>query len=257
MLVIKADKTFLKVLEGGVIPSGTVGAEKIKFIFSDEWAQYTKTVHFTGSDKTIIIEGVENDKAFSIPYECLVEPGTLKIALYGIYKDERMPTIYTTVEVRDSGITDGELPSSPTQSVYEQILSMYNDLYNKIYDLYYGYEIPENAKTEIANYANEILTGAQITSKLKFVNCGPTESMLSSYDDEIVSLILPSVGTMDDYDDAEHAIPSAEAVKNYVLKYHNQLSDSVDGLAAQTSEINSGLQAVLDAQEAIIRGDTE
>lgn len=255
MLIIKADDTFARIEQGGIIPSGTVGAQKAKFIFSEHWDKFVKTVQFTGSGVTIEIVPIENGEEVSIPFECLAQPGQLKIALYGVNSTERMPVIYTMVEVRDSGIGDGQLPSAPTPTVYEQILGHIDQLNLKLNTFMQEYKVDDQEKEQIADYANEKLTGQQVLSKIKTSNSGPTQSSLSIFGNVLDSLILPNKETIYEMEDPEYSIPSGLAVKNYVNDITSAMNVSIGQLFDMLETIEIGLEHIVEEQESILGGE--
>lgn len=106
--------------------------EKISFNFPDCWSGYTKTVVF-GNGETllnVILNGDDRlcsgkDECY-IPYEVIKAP-EFTVSVFGTLGKSRITTLQARVNVRESGYANGDSPSDPTPTVYEQLINIANE----------------------------------------------------------------------------------------------------------------------------------
>lgn len=111
--------------------SGNVMSEKIKFSFPNTWNGYTKTAVFENASTVIsvILNGDDSictgiDECY-IPYE-VIKPPRFSVSVYGNKGNSRITTAVTNIDVKESGVKEGNIPASPTPEVYEQLVSIAN-----------------------------------------------------------------------------------------------------------------------------------
>ena len=143
MLKIKVNDTCAAVDSGTDIPSGSVDERVVTFDLSEEWDGFTVTAQFSGNDSVKHIAGIVSGTEYKIPWECIKKGGSksgrsfcpLEITVFGIKGDAVKTAIPTSVRIIDSGKSEATEPQTPTESVYDQIISSYNDcekLSNKV-----------------------------------------------------------------------------------------------------------------------------
>lgn len=106
MIFIDVSSTRAIIRRQGQLTSGLIGA-KVKFRFSEEWAQLTKTVVFRGGGVTRDVVGV--DTVAKIPHEVLLPGIPLEIGVYGTASDKSV--VIPTVWARTNLIRPGAVPS--------------------------------------------------------------------------------------------------------------------------------------------------
>lgn len=89
-----------------------------KFTFSEEWKNAVKTAVFVSPTEEIFKQILENDMC-EVPWEVIGNPG-FRVSVFG---GNRITTNEVAVNVGESGPLDGENPSEPTPSVYEQLIN--------------------------------------------------------------------------------------------------------------------------------------
>lgn len=91
---------------------------KAKFIFTPDWDGCVKTAIFSGTEKAyeVLLTGDE----CTVPHEVL--GGRFGVSVFGINGDMRITTDTAYITVHKSGFAEGETPSDPTPTVYEQLL---------------------------------------------------------------------------------------------------------------------------------------
>ena len=92
---------------------------KAKFIFTSDWDGCVKTAVFSGSTGTYEML-LKNDEC-AVPNEVLAE--RFAVSVYGVNGTRRITTDTVYVAVQQSGFAEGETPSDPTPTVYEQLLN--------------------------------------------------------------------------------------------------------------------------------------
>ena len=128
--MIKAD-----VLENGKVMvcenavSDSVKFEKIKFNFPKEWSGYTKTAVFNNNDITLsVVLNSENELCTGenecyIPHEVIKHP-CFTVSVFGIKGDSKATATRAIVNVYQSGYAEGDAPSDPTPTEYQQIINL-------------------------------------------------------------------------------------------------------------------------------------
>lgn len=89
-----------------------------RFVFSGDWDGCTKTAIFAGKDGTYEVL-LTNDEC-TVPHEVL--NGRFGVSVFGISGNTRITTDTAYIAVHQSGFAEGETPSDPTPTVYEQLL---------------------------------------------------------------------------------------------------------------------------------------
>ena len=89
-----------------------------KFTFSEEWRDAVKTAVFVSPTEEIFKQLLVNDMC-EVPWEVIGNPG-FRVSVFG---GNRITTNEVAVNVGESGPLDGENPSEPTPSVYEQLIN--------------------------------------------------------------------------------------------------------------------------------------
>ena len=107
-----------------VLATYAQGFPVISFEFSSEWSDKAKTAIFKNGDN--IYSALITDNKCSVPWEVLTDTSgnsVVEISIFGTSGSTRITTNIVEVEITDSGYTTGETPSSPSATVYEQIIS--------------------------------------------------------------------------------------------------------------------------------------
>ena len=92
---------------------------RARFVFSGDWDGCTKTAIFAGKDGTYEVL-LTNDEC-TVPHEVLT--GRFGVSVFGINGNTRITTDTAYIAVHQSGFAEGETPSDPTPTVYEQLLN--------------------------------------------------------------------------------------------------------------------------------------
>lgn len=95
-----------------------------EFEFSEEWTGVTKTAIFKGTNGTYSVLLTGN--ACVIPYEVLTSG--FSVSVYGVSGNMRITSDSVYINAVKSGYEDGETPSEPTPTVYEEILDKFSEI---------------------------------------------------------------------------------------------------------------------------------
>lgn len=111
------------------VVSDSVLYERMKFTFPESWEGYTKTAVFRNGDITlsVILNGDSDlctgtDECY-IPHEVINFP-ELTVSVFGILGDSRATTPQATIRVIKSGYGEGDEPSDPTPTEYQQLVNL-------------------------------------------------------------------------------------------------------------------------------------
>ena len=187
----------LRVNGDGIIPSGCVNTPTFSISFSPEWEGYSVTAQFIGAGNTVHVAAIEEGKEYPVPWECLTAAGCLSVSLRGVARNKTKTTLPATLSVRESLITEGSEPQTPTESPYEQYI---NHLNNIISDFYGEFEA-------ITNKSHSMIDD---NGDQEF----PTANAVKQY---ISHIMMPNI-----YDEMAQmsvwGIPMPSAVAQYVLE---------------------------------------
>ena len=105
--------------------------EKIRFNFPDTWNGYDKTAVFRNGDEKISVV-LNSDSALCtgenecyVPYEVIKAP-QFTVSVFGVSGNSRATTPQARIMVRESGYGEGDMPSEPTSTEYEQLVNLAN-----------------------------------------------------------------------------------------------------------------------------------
>ena len=114
------------------VVSDSVLYERMKFTFPESWEDYTKTVVFRNGDTTlsVILNGdgdlcTGTDECY-IPYEVIKFP-EFTVSIFGVLGDSRATTPQAAIRVIQSGYGEGDEPSDPTPTEYQQLVNLANE----------------------------------------------------------------------------------------------------------------------------------
>ena len=103
---------------------------KVRFAFSEDWSDYSKTAIFKdryGKVYRILLNEKSSycaeDDTFFVPFEVINAP-YFKVAVLGEFGDSRITTDEVVVKVIKSGVEEGDIPSEPTADIYAQIVNL-------------------------------------------------------------------------------------------------------------------------------------
>lgn len=111
----------IHVVEPQRLVSGSVNLVRCQFSFDETWDGYGKTAVFASFGGVWAVPLVADEA--TIPWEALEAGRRLRIGVYGIKDDVRMPTVYTEPLFVETGAEEGQEPGEPTESKWEQLMA--------------------------------------------------------------------------------------------------------------------------------------
>jgi len=140
-IIVAAEHAQLKKIHDVFAVENTVNTLLCRFAFrSDEWDWMTKTAVFIkeGTECFGVIENknpihvlLDETGVCEVPQEVLEDQGYFSVGVFGINGDAILPTNLIRFKCHAGCYSDGTAPSSPTQSIYEQILTSLSQKQNK------------------------------------------------------------------------------------------------------------------------------
>ena len=106
--------------------------EKISFNFPTSWNGYAKTAVFRNGETTVsvVLNGdnglCTGENECYVPYEVIKAP-QFTVSVFGVLGDSRATTPQVRIIVKESGYGEGDAPSEPTPTVYEQLINLSNE----------------------------------------------------------------------------------------------------------------------------------
>lgn len=122
-LVVK--KQDIAVVRPERLVSGSVNLVHCEFEFDESWEGFGKTAVFASFGGVWAVGLVNNSAA--IPWEALEAGRRLRIGVYGVKDDIRMPTVYTEPLFVETGAEEGDEPIEPSPDKWEQLMAAIED----------------------------------------------------------------------------------------------------------------------------------
>lgn len=111
----------IDVVEPQRLVSGSINLVRCRFSFDETWDGYGKTAVFASFGGVWAVPLVADEAV--IPWEALEAGRRLRIGVYGIKDDIRLPTVYTEPLFVETGAEEGKEPAEPTQSKWAQLMA--------------------------------------------------------------------------------------------------------------------------------------
>ena len=118
---LAVQKHDIHVVEPQRLVSGSVNLVRCQFSFDETWDGYGKTAVFASFGGVWAVPLVA-DKA-TIPWEALEAGRRLRIGVYGVKDDVRLPTVYTEPLFVETGAEEGQEPGEPSESKWVQLMA--------------------------------------------------------------------------------------------------------------------------------------
>ncbi|MDY4181214.1 MAG: hypothetical protein SOY13_06340, partial [Pseudoflavonifractor sp.] len=112
--------------------AGSVRIFTAEFRFDESWDGYTKTAVFRNGDNTLsVILNSDSDLCVGtdecyIPHEVIKFP-EFTVSVFGVSGDSRATAPQAAIRVIQSGYGEGDEPSDPTPTEYEQLITLANE----------------------------------------------------------------------------------------------------------------------------------
>ncbi len=136
LMLIKFTANDISLHIGGssIIPTGCVNTPDFTIELSEEWQGYSLTVQFADKERVLHVAGIEAGEKYPIPWECLTSAGAVAVSLMGVADDKVKTTLPAVLSVRESAVTSGSQPQTPTASAYEQYVNLVNQAISEAYN---------------------------------------------------------------------------------------------------------------------------
>ena len=144
----------LRITEAPTIASGGKDEVKIRFTFCEKWDGFAKTAVFSQNEKNFQMV-LDRDDLCIVPWEVCQEPGTFYISVFGSKDEVTRTTTRARYKVKQGAPVEGDEPSEPTQSVYDQIMSEVAAVRSEQENFIEDAEAAVNASVEVANQASD------------------------------------------------------------------------------------------------------
>lgn len=154
MLTFTATGQKLRRTDSTVIVAGSRELYQCIFTFDGAWDGCARVAVFHGSGLART-RALANDTC-DLPYECIADVGRLRVGVYGINGDTRMPTLWAEeINVRPGSYDATDEPLPPTQSEYEQIINIMQTQATDAQRAEAAQTAAETARDEAADSATE------------------------------------------------------------------------------------------------------
>ncbi len=124
MIELYADKASLSVTRRELITSGSVGAYRVKFQFSQDWEGLERVAVFRAGDRSVSVL-LDGAGECDVPWEVLGLPNRRLMA--GVYGTSGgtlvLPTVWADCGAILEGVSPGETTRPPTPGPFEQVLA--------------------------------------------------------------------------------------------------------------------------------------
>ena len=215
-----------------------------EFEFSEEWTGVTKTAIFKGTNGTYSVLLTGN--ACVIPYEVLTSG--FSVSVYGVSGNMRITSDSVYINAVKSGYEDGETPSDPTPTVYEEILDKFSDI--KQADSERAEQVKKNVddinsiQSDIGNvYDNMEALERDITLKVdKVQGKGLSENDYTDEEKEKLSHIEENANNYVLPSDVVHDNEYVHTDNNYTDGEKEQVKNISSNISNAVNDVNSNIQ---------------
>ena len=111
----------IEVSEPQRLVSGSINLVSCQFSFDESWDGYGKTAVFASFGGVWAVPLVADEAI--IPWEALEAGRRLRIGVYGVKGNTRLPTVYTEPLFVETGAEEGKEAGEPTQSKWMQLMA--------------------------------------------------------------------------------------------------------------------------------------
>ena len=128
MFVLYADKTRLTMQEQEPVTSGSIGVYHVRFCFSPDWDDMSRTAVFRAGGRTVSVL-LDATSLCTIPWEVLVvEDCMLSVGVYGEQDGNLvLPTVWANLGTIHEGVRPGIGAQPPTPDLWRQELARKQD----------------------------------------------------------------------------------------------------------------------------------
>lgn len=185
-----------------------------QFEFSSEWDGMTKTAVFKGAGGSYCV--LLRDDVCTVPHEALVSG--FSVSVFGVLDNVRLTTDSVYITAVKSGFEEGQAPSEPTKTVYEELLGTITEI--KEIDSGVRAEVAENTE-KISQLRTELEQKAEaIAADVQSLNA-ETDKLsdeLNEKADKIKACFLINKAQRDEYIQINHDISfvSNDPEYNYI-----------------------------------------
>lgn len=169
----------------GYLPVTDTVDLKARFEFEGEEWKGTITAVFSHEEESYNVILDDNHECV-VPWEVIQENGVLYVS---VYKVPLHPTNKAIVYVEPSGYKEGETPSAPTPSVYEQLISeKYDDAYIEGSELIFKANDSERKRVSLPSGGGSGNISSEDVSIIRVMDKSEYDS-LGTYDPKTLYLI--------------------------------------------------------------------
>lgn len=104
------------------LTSNSVEVYTANFSFDETWDGFARTAVFKSPLYSIEMPLIDN--SCIVPWEVLIIPGLLRVGVYGILEDKKLPTGFCEAGVIHQGADEGDPSRDPTPDRWQQILDL-------------------------------------------------------------------------------------------------------------------------------------
>lgn len=141
-----------------LIASGGLHENYVKFSFCPLWDGFVKTAVFYKTVSKPYYMILDNADMCEIPHEVTDDSGTIYIGVFGVNGDVTRTSKVFRYQIKKGAVTGTLLPPDPTPDVWEQLLSAYDRVLDKV-------EESNSAQSEFINTANKAVYDCNVAKQ--------------------------------------------------------------------------------------------
>jgi hypothetical protein len=252
-LEFKIDQQIITRLDTNKVVGNSKNYLYAKFSFSDEWEGVDKTAVFRKADIYSKGSGVTysvllEDNMCKEPHEVIADP----MFLVSVFGGERITANRVEIPVLQSGYAEGETPSEPTPTVYEQLLEKAENMEKLARDVIVNEPARVEAENQrVINEENRVQAEQKRAEEYKELH--DTTSALIQNTEVAVNKAISDAQTA--LSDAQTAIDTAETATAGVNTVIENAEKVIENTQIAIDEVNNAKNMVIDvsnrAEEAI------
>ena len=186
----------LKIVNKPLVASGGLHENFISFTFCSLWDGFVKTAVFYRNEKEPYYSIIDEAGMCEVPHEVTDDQGVMYFGVFGVLGDVTRTSRIMRYQIRKGAVTTSLVPPSPTPDIWEQLLSNYKEVLDKV-------EESNQAQHEFISEANLAVRQCEQATD----ECNAAIALLNHTSEDMDGGDPSTEDSSEDYDDANGGSP--------------------------------------------------
>lgn len=179
-----------------LIASGGLHENFVSFTFCSLWDGFVKTAVFYRSEKEPYYAMIDEAGMCEVPHEVTDNQGIMYFGVFGVLGDITRTSRILRYQIKKGAVTTDLVPPSPTPDIWEQLLSNYSEVLDKV-------EESNQAQASFIHDANQAVRNCEQATE----ECNAAISLLNHTAEDMDGGDPSTEDSTEDVDDANGGSP--------------------------------------------------